>query len=99
MFAMGDMVYYSQQETDEARKDPAIIHYTTGVLGRPWETGCKHPKRKCYTDALEASPWKGMPLKPHNEPLLTKIAAFVSNYISTDLFVEIFRLMSKRYYR
>lgn len=29
--------FYLQEELDEAKKNPVIIHYTTGIVGRPWE--------------------------------------------------------------
>ncbi len=99
MFDMSGAVYYTQAEVEEARKSPAIIHFTTGVLGRPWEEGCEHPMRALYSDALAASQWRGKPLQPQKQDLMTKVASFVCNHISTRLFVELFRLLSKRYYQ
>ncbi len=49
--------YYSQEELDEAQKNPAIIHFTTGIYGRPWEENCTHPMKNTFLDMAQVSPW------------------------------------------
>lgn len=58
--------YYSDQEIDEAIKDPVIIHLTNGfyVKGRPWIEGNRHPFRSLYMKYRALSPWKEEPLFP-----------------------------------
>jgi lipopolysaccharide biosynthesis glycosyltransferase len=52
--------YYTKQEIQESTKKPAIIHYTSSQIGRPWENS-KHPKAKIYQKYWFASPWKDEP--------------------------------------
>ena len=44
--------YYPEEDVKLARKNPAIIHFTSFFTGRPWEKGCLHPLRKLYYDAI-----------------------------------------------
>lgn len=40
--------FYEEAEVVEARRNPAIIHYTSFFLQRPWFDFCLHPKRELY---------------------------------------------------
>lgn len=86
--------YYSQSDIDEARESPVVLHFTAGLLGRPWQEGCRHPKQELYKAALALSPWSDKKLEPNNEKLSVKISAFVCEHISARLFAEIYRLMN-----
>lgn len=44
--------YYPQEEFIQAKKKPAIIHYTSFFTGRPWEKGCIHPLRLYYHNSI-----------------------------------------------
>jgi lipopolysaccharide biosynthesis glycosyltransferase len=46
-------------ELDEALADPAVVHFTTGPLGRPWASRCQHPFRDAWFEALDRTPWAG----------------------------------------
>lgn len=39
---------YFDQEIGEARNNPAIIHFTAGMYGRPWDIKSTHPLRDMY---------------------------------------------------
>lgn len=52
--------YYTKQEIRESVKKPAIIHYTSANLGRPWENSC-HPKAYIYQKYWKKSPWRDLP--------------------------------------
>lgn len=52
--------YYTKQEIRESVKNPAIIHYTSSNIGRPWENSA-HPKAKVYQKYWRASAWKDAP--------------------------------------
>jgi len=36
-------VLAGKREADDAARDPAIVHFNTSELGRPWLSGCRHP--------------------------------------------------------
>lgn len=52
--------YYTQKEIRESVKLPAIIHYTSSNIGRPWENDA-HPMAKIYQRYWRSSPWKDAP--------------------------------------
>lgn len=49
--------YYSPQEVLMARRKPAIIHYTSFFVERPWFKFCLHPHKKLYRDLLKETPY------------------------------------------
>lgn len=89
-----DGKYYTQQEIDEVRKRPTILHFTTGLLGRPWEENCRHPYKDYYEKVLESSPWHGTAKLNDTMKLSVKASRFVCNHISSALFGEIYRMTS-----
>ena len=60
--------YYTKQEIRESTRNPAIIHYTSSHIGRPWENS-KHPKAKAYQRYWRASPWRNEPRGTFRSPL------------------------------
>lgn len=52
--------YYTKQEIEQSVKRPAIIHYTSAHIGRPWENS-RHPKARIYQKYWKGSAWKDIP--------------------------------------
>ncbi len=50
---------YSPQEIEEARNDPAIVHFVGPH--KPWHYRCRHCYRADYFAYLEQTPWRGRP--------------------------------------
>ena len=48
-------IYQFKEELEEARHDPAILHYA-GC--RPWEKGCKHPFKNIFGKYKDMTIWK-----------------------------------------
>lgn len=44
--------YYTQDELDDATKNPVIIHYINKFYNRPWFRSCSHPLKELYTENL-----------------------------------------------
>ena len=44
--------YYSQEEIEDAIKNPVFIHFTDGFFNRPWNRNCSHPKKDIYLKRL-----------------------------------------------
>ncbi|MCM1234203.1 MAG: glycosyltransferase family 8 protein [Ruminococcus flavefaciens] len=65
-FTYGDMMLYrkpvniySEEEIEEAKVEPCIIHYTSSfMVARPWENGAEHPYKKVWDYYKSISPWK-----------------------------------------
>lgn len=58
--------YYSREEVDAAREDPAIAHLTNFFLveNRAWVEGSSHPLRAEYLRYKGLSPWRDVPDAP-----------------------------------
>jgi len=52
--------YYSKREIQESVRKPAIIHFTSANIGRPWENSA-HPRANIYQDYWKKSAWKEAP--------------------------------------
>lgn len=52
--------YYTKKEIQESVRNPAIIHFTSANIGRPWENSA-HPKAKIYQKYWKESAWKDAP--------------------------------------
>ena len=50
--------YYTQEELDEAVKNPVIIHYIRKFFDRPWMKDCTHPLKNLYVEYLEKTPFE-----------------------------------------
>ncbi len=59
--------FYSEEEYNEAKYNPTVIHLTSWVVGRPWETGCVHPYRDKYHEILSLTPWRNNELLKSTE--------------------------------
>ncbi|MBR6533532.1 MAG: glycosyltransferase family 8 protein [Clostridia bacterium] len=51
--------YYTETQIAEAKKNPIIIHYVPEFVGRVWEKGCIHPRKKFYKKYLNLTDFKG----------------------------------------
>ena len=58
---------YSEEEIEEAIRQPVIIHYLAGwVMARPWHEGCRSSRANDYYYYKALSPWKDVALdKPY----------------------------------
>lgn len=56
--------YYTEDEINQARKMPVILHFTPSFTSRPWCKDCKHPLKKYYWQYIKHTPWvDAMPQK------------------------------------
>lgn len=84
--------YYTQAELDEAIRNPAVIHFTTGLVGRPWEEDCTHPAKEDYLRILRQSPWKADPLTPNSRKTGLKVFTFFYQHLPLGLFETGYRM-------
>lgn len=50
--------FYSEEEIENAKLNPVILHFTPSLTPRPWIKGCHHPRCADYWAALNKTPWK-----------------------------------------
>jgi lipopolysaccharide biosynthesis glycosyltransferase len=63
------------ERLEAARTAPAVVHFNTDPFGwgRPWRTGCTHPRRELWYRALDRTSWRGWrPAPPAAPPNLLR---------------------------
>lgn len=65
--------FYSIKDLTEAKENPTFIHFTPGVVNRPWCKKCKHPMVKSYLEYRMKVGLLSDSLKPDNRPLRIKL--------------------------
>lgn len=65
--------FYSTKDLTEAKESPAFIHFTPGVVNRPWCKKCKHPMVQSYLEYRTKVGLLPDSLKPDNRPLRVKL--------------------------
>ena len=65
--------FYDAESIARARKNPAVIHYTSFFLERPWFRFSLHPYRKLYRRTLRLTPYSGARLQPDRIGVVGKL--------------------------
>ena len=65
--------YYSQNDINEAKKNPVFVHFTPSFSKRPWVEGSKHPLKEKYVEYLMKTPFKTTILEKDNRPIKIKL--------------------------
>jgi lipopolysaccharide biosynthesis glycosyltransferase len=86
--------FYSQRELEEAKKNPAVLHFTTGLVGRPWEKNCTHPMKEEYLRVAKESPWKEEPLLPDSRKFTVRAFSAFYRYAPRFLSESVYRAIS-----
>ena len=89
---------YSIEELWEAQLSPIIIHYTSSVLGRPWEANCMDPKVSIWRDVYSRSPWSEEKLTVKQLSKSNKIGRILYRILPESMFCTIDYLFAKRKY-
>lgn len=79
--------FYSQDELDEAKSDPCIIHYLAGFYNRPWCRKCSHPKRKEYLKYRQKTEYRDKKLSENKLPKRIAIIGFLYHHLPVNVFM------------
>lgn len=88
--------YYTQEELDEAVKNPVIVHYINKFYNRPWFKSCSHPLKNLYIEYLEKTPFE-VKLAEGTQKKSVRIRKFIFEhfpffvYYATERFLNIRR--------
>ena len=91
--------YYSQPELDQALRMPAIVHFTSGLVGRPWEEGCEHPERARFLSAKGETEWAQEPLAPLSLNFKTRVFTLFYRCTPRPVFEAIYRFLGNLQHR
>lgn len=72
--------YYDQDEIRQARENPAIVHFTSFFLERPWFEFCLHPLRHLYRDTLSLTPYSDVSLQRNPMSMMAKFKDWCFRY-------------------
>lgn len=86
--------YYTQAELDQAMAKPAIVHFTTGLLGRPWEEGSTHPEQQAFWDTVARTPWHDLQRKPDSRNAGLKAFILFHKLAPRPVFEFVYRSIS-----
>ncbi len=75
-------VFYNEDEIEDAKSNPVILHYTPSFTTHPWEHNCRHPLRRIYSDTLDMTPWKNSPLEKEKNPWYVRILNYYYRFFS-----------------
>ena len=82
--------FYSMKEIEDAKSNPAIVHFTTSFLSlRPWIEGCGHPYEGEWLRFKAMSPWSDTPLRKDNRSAAKKLAVKIYNALPKGISVRI----------
>jgi len=83
--------FYSEQEYEDAKKSPVIVHFTACFLDglRPWVKGNRHPYREEFLKYKEMSPWADRPLDEDNRSLKQKLTGSILRVLPRPLMCEV----------
>ena len=87
--------YFTEDELNESRKNPIIIHYLAGWFLRPWEVDCTHPLKDKYLMFKSLSPWKDVPLVKKKKTMSAKKMEIGYKYLPLWAFNFLRKLKSK----
>lgn len=73
--------FYDSNAVSLARKNPAIIHYTSFFLERPWFRFSIHPYKKLYRNTLQLTPYSHAELLHNNISFKGKIKDLSFKYL------------------
>ena len=80
--------FYAEENVNNAKKNPAILHFVPGTYGRPWQEYCKHPYRNLYRNYMDISPWKGL-YEKSNLPIRRKLDRYLYKILPVSIYIKI----------
>lgn len=90
-----DHYSYSKEEYYEARKKPAITHFTGCfyINRRPWTKNSDHPHAKAYDKYYAMTPWKDEPYADEMRSFKAKLGTSLSHMLPKAIMVRIVRFL------
>lgn len=86
--------YYTSEELEDARHDPAILHIYRFLGDFPWHSGNLHPDTPVFDKYMKDSLWSEYKKKPSDRGLAFKIEKLLFRTLPRGLFLWLFALIS-----
>ena len=75
--------FYDSESVIAAKKNPAIIHYTSFFLERPWFKFCLHPLKNLYRTTLKQTPYSENKLQVNKGGFVKKMKLFIFKHFQS----------------
>jgi len=85
--------YYSQEQLDNAVKNPVIVHYINKFFNRPWFENCSHPMKNLYINYLKQSPWSNVQLNTSKNDPKIRIRKWIFDHLPFSVFAAAERVL------
>lgn len=69
--------FYTRCEIEKAIASPVFIHFTPGIVNRPWFANCRHPYRGLYLQHRNATPYSLEALPFDNRPAKLRLLSWL----------------------
>lgn len=86
--------FYTKSEIENGKTNPIFIHFTPGVVKRPWIKKCKHPLVGRYLEFRNQTPIGDHPLEDDNRPFKIKFLSWTF-FNCRPLYSAILKIRSK----
>ena len=94
MLFRADCYYERQEELDEAKEKPVMIHFMNELYNRPWFEPCDHPMkeeyRKRYKQLFENAVYENQ-----NLSLNTRLTRILRDILPFPIFKKLYHLKHK----
>lgn len=80
-------LHYSEAEYKQASTNPAILHFTGVLSGRPWESICSHPYKDKFDEVKSRTIFKDMPVKHVSFSAIDKLEKSMYHILPFNLYV------------
>lgn len=87
--------FYTQEQYDEAKENPLILHFTGIIAGRPWEEECCHPYRELFKVYQDKTIFKDRPLLPKNKSILSRITLIIFRVMPFSCYALFIKLINR----
>lgn len=89
--------YYTEQELEQARERPVVIHYLEELYIRPWFANSDHPLKNVYVYYWKRAGFSaGRRTADGKLALRTKAVRFLNASLPFDLFLRIYRIAKRQ---
>ena len=91
---------YSSNKIDQGRANPIIMHFTSSLLGRPWEKNCMDPQKALWLNYYFDSPWNESKLNNKRLSVTNKLGRIVYSLFPRKIYYLIdYRFERRKFYR
>lgn len=90
---------YNLNEIKKAKENPILIHFTSSLLGRPWEENCIDPDKIKWKNLYKKSLWSEMKLDNRILSFSNKIGRIIYKFFPQKIYCVIDKSFAERKYK